>query len=177
MGLFNKSKKEVKMGEIPSLPDLPKLPDFPMLEEEDSRLHKLPSFPDNSLGTKFSQNTIKDAIAGEEEGEYGNANEFADEDAIRMMQKPLRKPLTEEMGMRSSMRTGAEPVFIRIDKFEDALKIFSETKRKLSEIERLLDEAKRLKEKEEGELQTWENEIKSMKGQIEKVDRDIFSKI
>ncbi len=176
MGLFNKGKKEVKVGGVPSLPELPKLPDFPTLEEEDNRMHKLPSFPYTSLGTKFSQSTIKDAVAGGREG-YGDADEFADADKMRMMQEPLRRPTTEEMGMRPMMKTGAEPVFVRLDKFEDALKIFSEIKRKLSEINRLLEETKRLKEKEEGELQAWENEIRSMKEQIERVDKDIFSKI
>ncbi len=177
MGLFNKNKKEVKMGKIPSLPDLPKLPDFPIMEEEENRIPKLPRFPDNYLGTQFSQNTIKDAVAGEEEEQSG-ANEFADEDEMRMMQEPLRKPVTEEIGTRSLMRMEkTEPIFIRIDQFEDALRIFRETKRKLLEIERLLEEEKKLKEKEANELDEWETEIRSMKDQIEKVDKNIFSKI
>jgi hypothetical protein len=45
------------------------------------------------------------------------------------------------------------------------------------EIDRILEDVRKIKEKEENELKTWENEIRYMKGQIEKVDKDIFSKI
>lgn len=183
MGLFNKKKKEKKRVEIESLPDLPRLPEFPKLDDEEPiKLHQLPSFPSNSFGTKFSQDTIKEAVAGKKEGFEADADEFLDEDEIRMMQEPLKKPLTEEVGDRISerferKRSVAEPVFIRIDRFEEALKVFGQTKRKISEIERILEDIKRIKEKEDKELQSWENEVRSMRGQIEKIDRDIFSKI
>ncbi len=176
MSLFNK-KKSVKK-EVSSLPPLPKLPELSELPDEPNQIHKLPSFPSNSLGTKFSNDTIKDAVAGEKEnGSF--ANDFLDKDEIRMMQGPARKPLIKEI---KETRFGqgkniAEPIFIRIDRFEEALKIFNETKKKMSHIERILEDVKEIKEKEESELKTWENEVRSMKEQIEKVDRDIFSKI
>jgi hypothetical protein len=165
------------------LPDLPRLPEFPKLDDEESRkLHQLPSFPSNSFGTKFSQDTIKEAVTGKKEGFEADADEFGDEDEIRMMREPLKKPLTEEIGDEISERfererNVAEPVFIRVDRFEEALKVFGQTKRKISEIERILGDIKKLKEKEDKELQSWENEVRPMRGQIEKIDRDIFSKI
>ncbi|MBU2458771.1 MAG: hypothetical protein KKB29_00180, partial [Nanoarchaeota archaeon] len=174
-----------------SLTELPRLPDF---SEDDNfgPIHKLPSMPNSSLGTKFSQDTIKEAVAGEKEDrEFPDADDFDDEsenfdedsDEMRMMQEPLRKPLTKELWKNSgsggfdSGRNVGEPVFIRIDNFEEALKIFNNTKKKISDIEHTLSEIKKLKEREEGELKSWENEIRSMKDQIEKADRDIFSKI
>jgi len=84
------------------------------------------------------------------------------------------------VGQRGSIKRGvieAEPIFIRIDKFEDAMRIFNDTKRQLSEIESILEHIKRVKEDEEKEIRGWENNLKNMKSQIEKVDRDIFSKI
>ena len=203
MGLFSKKKKEVGVGGIPTFPELPKLPTFPVMGGGDNRAYKLPSFPNSSLGTNFSQNTIKNAVAGVEE-EYDSLDEFAtgdenesqmmqepvkrqskemdeftmeDENESQMMQEPVKKFVTQEMGMRSIMKTGVEPVFVRIDKFEEALKTFRETKRRLSDIERVLEEIKKLKDKEDGELRAWENEMRSMKDKIEKVDKDIFSKI
>jgi hypothetical protein len=186
MGLFNKKKgvkkdKGVKK-ETSSLPPLPKLPELPTLDDEKN---KLPSFPSDSLGKRFSTDKIKDTVAGGKEGEF-LADDFLDEDERRMMQEPSRKPLTEEIGEKTSLRQRrpeferrsiTEPIFIRIDRFEEALRIFNETKKKISEIERILTDIKRIKEKEENELKTWENEISSMKEQIEKVDKDIFSKI
>jgi hypothetical protein len=187
MGLFKKKKgvkKETSL--LPDLPKLPELPELPRTDEEEKQIHKLPSFPPNSLGTKFSRNTIKEAVAGEKEGEL-SADDFLDEDEKRMMQEPARKPLTEEIGEEIPPRLkklGAEreksitePIFIRIDRFEEALKIFNETKKKISEIDRILEDVRKIKEKEDNELKIWENEIRYMKEQIEKVDKDIFSKI
>jgi flagellar motility protein MotE (MotC chaperone) len=181
MGLFNK-KKEVKK-EAFLLPELPKFPELPKLDYEEG-IHRVPRFPSDSPGTEFSSDTIKEAGGKEDELP---ANEFPDEDEMRMMQEPLRKPLTEEIGEEGTSRLKrmdfgkerniTEPVFIRIDWFEEALKIFNETKKKISEIERVLEDIKKVKEKEENELKTWENEIRTMKEQIEKVDKDIFSKI
>ena len=99
------------------------------------------------------------------------------------MQEPLRKPFAEEKEerftqQRQFQKKNAEgPVFVRIDKFEDALKVFNDTRKKLTEMEKVLEEIRRIKEKEENELQSWENEINLIKGQIEKIDQDIFSKI
>ena len=57
------------------------------------------------------------------------------------------------------------------------MRIFNDTKRQLSEIESILGHVKKVKEDEEKEIREWENNLKNMKFQIEKVDRDIFSKI
>lgn len=184
MGLFTKKKKEVKKEVTPSLPNLPKLPDFPRLEDggfdDSERVSQLPSFPSNSFGSKFSQNSIKEAVKGGEEDYEGDADEF-DEDEKRMMQEPLTKPRTKEIGERNFKNDfssrAAEPVFIRLDKFEEALRIFNKTKRKVEDIERTLEDIKRIKEKEEKEFQMWESEVRAMKDQIERINQDIFSKI
>ena len=190
MGLFNK-KKGVKKVEkedssLPNLPKLPELPELPRQDDEERQIHKLPNFPSNSLGTKFSRNTIKEAVAGEEEDGLF-ADDFSDKDRMRMMQEPARKPLTKEIGeerrpglkkLESEIEEGiTEPIFIRIDRFEEALKIFNEMKSKVSEIDRVLEDIRKVKEKEDNELKIWENEIRLMKDQIEKVNKDLFSKI
>jgi len=183
MGLFgNKKKEEEKRVELPQLPPLPKLPDFPGLDDEPEGLSQLPVFPSSPIGTKFSQNTIKRAISGEKERISMDANDFEeDEDEMRTMQEPLKRPMAEEMGSfpfpKSTRISGKEPVFIRVDKFQDALKVFNETKKKIAEMESMIEEIDKIKEKEEKELRAWENEVKLMKSQIEKVDQDIFSKI
>jgi len=188
MGIFKRNKKEMNKGAnpVPSLPELPKLPDLPEMGDENERnknIHKLPSYPSGSLGTKFSQNTIKEAVAGRK-------NEFPEDDEMEdpptNEEAQIKKPITEEIGWESPLKisrkrgfenAGPEPVFIRIDRFEEALKIFNDTKKKFHEIERALEEIKSVREKEEKELNSWENKVKTIKGQIEKVDRDVFSKI
>jgi len=181
MGLFGKNKEEKRS--IPELPPLPKLPDFP--EIEDDQIHGLPSFPTNNLGMKFSQNTIKEAVSGEKEDSKDDEEDFMGYSDERMMPGLLKKPMTEEFdnkrlptgfsGSISQMSSG--PVFIQIDKFEAAMEVFKKTKKKIAEIEATLEEIKKVKEKEDEELRLWESEVKTMKDQIEKVDRDVFSKI
>ena len=48
---------------------------------------------------------------------------------------------------------------------------------KIIKIEKTLKNIKEVKENEERELASWENEIEMIKKQIEKVDKNIFSKI
>ncbi len=190
MGWFSKKeKKEDKREFGQELPRLPMLPELPKLKGDDSKLFlpKLPSFPTSSIGNKFSQGIIKEAITGKKEGEeVFEADEFAD-DEMQMMQKPLKTPLTKEISGRgrvpkefeeaAKIVKKNEPVFIRIDKFEESLHIFERTKKKIQEIEKMLHDIKKVKEEEEKELSAWEEEMQAIKTQIEKVDQDIFSKV
>ena len=180
-----KEEKRVPVKPNMSLPDLPKLPELPVIgneQEFSKQLHQLPSFPSNPLGEKFSQSTIKEAITGGKEDSGGsNANELAEiEDEMQEMQGP-HTPLTEEIpgGFRDAARLVRknEPVFIRIDKFEESLHIFEKTKEQIDEIEKMLSHIKKIKEDEEHELESWEKEIQSIKRQIQRVDSDIFSKV
>lgn len=182
MGWFNKNEDT----EIPELPELPKLPELPSSYSRTKELlPQLPSIPSNELGNRFSQNMIKEAVAGEREEE-----EEVDEEESQMIPSPLRRPLTRELTsekrvrkeipedfQEASKRIKEEPIFIRIDKFEESLKIFEKTKDRIIEIEKMLNDIRRIKEEEEKELEIWEQEIQNLKNQIERVDEDIFSKI
>ncbi len=97
-------------------------------------------------------------------------------------EKPFNHEYEDKMRhAKSRVRSGAsardEPVFIRIDKFEESLKVFEKTREQIKEIEELVRHVKDLKSKEEEELIKWEEEIQTIKEQIGKVDRDIFSKV
>ena len=180
MGWFSKKEKKNEPKEIPLLPELPKLPDFPQIKDEEinepfKSIHQLPSLPTNSFGEKFSQNAIKEAITGKKEGEeVFEADEFMPKEETRRMQKPLKK---SKKFLETRKVKKIEPIFIRIDKFEEGLKIFEKTKEKILDIENMLKDIKKIKEEEERELELWENEMQIIKNRIEKVDRDIFSQI
>jgi len=201
MGLFKK-KEEKKASQyskedsqVPQLPELPKLPEFPGMNENDNSeitqndfsLPQLPAYPNSSLGDKFSQNTIKEAVSGGKEVEEGNAEDFElddeDEEKYPMMQPPSPKSMSKKNAIQNyaprqyTTSKNPEPVFIRLDKFEESLDIFENAKEQISDIEHLLKEIKDLKQKEDEELNSWENQIQEIKKQIEKVDQDIFSKI
>lgn len=189
MGWFNKKENliEEDLPSLPELPRLPKLPEFPETDEAESKKPvQLPRFPNNSLGKKFSQETIKEAVTGKKEGEWGGqADDFVERK--RMMQKPQKNREIEERfeiekepektpKFESSI-TKQEPIFIRVDKFEDSKKIFEQAKEKISDIEKTLREIKELREDEEKELNSWEKEMISVKENISKIDKELFSKI
>jgi len=202
MGLFGKKEEKRELPKLPpELPKLPRLPALPNFDEntphEIKEVHQLPSLPNNSFGNKFSQNVIKDAVSGEKEDEeVFDADEFGNQDSEESprMQKPLQRriepprrnsrtkeleegevpPEFEEAAIRVRK---AEPIFVRIDKFEDALHLFEKASAKISEMEKMLRDISRIKEEEEKELEAWEREIQSIKQEIEKIDKEIFSKV
>ncbi len=179
MGWFE--KKEKKKEGI-SLPELPKLPELPSMGgrlnlENQHALPQLPSYPTSSFGEKFSQNAIKDAVSGEE---VDDEEDFDADESMHNEILKMPKPLTREEPIVHKTMMGSprnEPVFIRLDKFEEGLRIFEEAKHKIMELEKMLKNVKKVKEEEEKELQGWETEIQKLKSQFEKIDRDIFSKI
>jgi len=198
---FDKKEKKGQEFETARLPELPKLPELPRIGEDADdysldTIHQLPRFPNSPIGEKFSRKSIKDAITGEKEDtEAFEADEPVDDEELQEMQEPLKKSLTREIfspaqkwkkynkkipeefeGVRRTVKD-AEPVFIRLDKFEDSMKIFAKAKQQIYEIEKDLKDIKTLKEQEERELSSWENEISNIKEKIEKVNQDIFSKI
>ena len=194
MGLFKrKRKKEIGQDNVPSLPELPELPEYSRLETKKIQsVSRLPQAPPNSPEEKFSQNKIDETVSGEEgDKEAWKADDFAREQEMQTMQKPLKEPITkqylenaeEEKEIPEEFRQVAkgvkriEPLFIRIDKFEDSLKNFNKIKTKVLEIDKLLKEVKEVKEKEEGELTSWEEKIQIIKKQIEKIDKNLFSKV
>lgn len=198
MGLFGKKeKKEFVMPEMPRLPELPKLPapsaplTYPPISEEEEMtpsIHQLPSFPTTEFGSRMSQDTIKNAVSGKE-----NFPKFPEPEFTISTEPMEREPEIERriiprddieipsqpapISIGTKKVVSDEPIFIRIDKFEESMKIFEKIKIKISEIEHLLTETKEVKDKENQELNKWQEEIQKIKLQIEKVDQDIFSKI
>ncbi len=188
MGWFNKEQ-----GDIPELPELPKFPELPSESYKKNNyegLPQLPTIPSSKLGERFSQNLIKEAVTGEKEDNV--EEEFEEEEKPLITPPRLNKPLTQEIPVNLSLpirretrerfreppkRIKEEPIFIRIDKFEESLKIFETTKNRISEVEKMLRDIKRIKEAEEKELIVWEEELQNLKNQIERVNEDIFSKI
>ena len=188
MSWFGK-KEEKKQGFAAPLPELPRLPELPSLDsfsfshESRPAIPNLPSYPNSSFGKKFSQNAIKDAISGEKEE---REEEDFDSDELLEMERSkslpnLVKPSAisqEDYRPRMQMRGGMkEPVFIRIDKFEEALNMLDDAKSKVAEMEQMLAHIKKIKEEEDRELKEWEMEIQKMKSDFEKMNSELFSRI
>jgi hypothetical protein len=182
MGLFKKKevKKEVAKLEIPKLPDIPALPEIPNIsandEMPDETIYHLPSFPNSFLGDRFSQYNIKEAVTGEKEEEE-QADDFAEE--MQMMQKPLVKTESKTIQPARAFEKPkeTEPLFIRIDKFEEGSRNFENVKKQISDIEKMFDSLKKVKEDEEKEMSVFEDELRQIKEKIENIDNNIFSRV
>lgn len=192
MGLFGKNKKEEE-GEIPSLPELPTtdrdlvlpskadLPEVPAgLPEIETQ--ELPSIP-NIEPIKTPQEIIKTAVSAPK---MQKSRFDIKETGPLPPLKPLKQPdlpRTLEITPEGPKTFGrqiikkAEPIYIRLDKFETTVETFEEIKNKIEEIEELLQKTKEIKQKEEQELIEWEREIQMIKVRIESIDRNIFNKL
>lgn len=80
-----------------------------------------------------------------------------------------------ETSPRTSVKN-AEPIYVRLDKFETSLQAIGEIKRKIAEVEGILKKTKEIKQKEEQELEAWEKEVHIIKSRIDAIDKDIFNK-
>jgi len=184
MGWFNKKEEKEK---VRSLPDLPSFSNIPSFKNEYSRdISQLPSFPNNPLAEKFSQNTIKDAVTGKKEVKGEEEVDGFDENQMMPnspsfahvpdFPSPARGISVVQRRPMANMRR-EEPIFIRLDKFEESLNNFEEIKKQVNEIEKILEDTRMLKDKEIAEIESWEKEIKDVKTKIEKIDKELFSKI
>ena len=201
MRWFN--KKQTKERGTHHLPKIPKISELPHLPDDDltneNRFPVLPDISNNDYAEdKFSQNTIKEAVSGgKEEEEFGDFLDEAEKETPTLPTLPkveeignnppvslqensseedhdyeeqLSAPIKEEKKVK-------EPIFIRIDKFEESLENFRKIKAQVTRIKKMLDNTKEIKQQEQKELESWEEKLKSVKKSIEKIDREIFSKI
>lgn len=192
--------KKERSDDALKLPEPPRLPELPRLDDSDfsmkDPLPQLPSYPQSSFGDKFSKNAIKDAVSGGEEDEEVDADDSMPD--MRMMPKPPKfsmetkfnpnfqdrkiKPFMERRNIpiedyESPRTREMEPVFVRLDKFNESLKIFQEAQSRISEIESVLSDIKRKRSEEDRQLGEWEKEMQNLKNQFEKISKNVFSKV
>ena len=194
MGLF--SKKE----EVPEIPVAPALPELPKPEENSSKrdLPELPSFPNGSRNENINQEMVKSAVAdmpspGEDEVHVEIPEGLHVTEEQEGIPKSPPKPSVEETIPEPPKRTleiseprinnqkpktrEAEPIYVRIDKFQSAQKNFEDIKEKVKEIESVLSKIKGVKSKEEEELAEWTSDIEKIKSRLSEVDSGIFNQI
>ncbi len=70
-----------------------------------------------------------------------------------------------------------EPIFVRIDKFQESQKHFEEIKKTTREIEMVLKKIKDTKDKEERELNAWSEDLERIKSRLSDIDANIFNKL
>jgi len=162
-------KKDEKKPELPSLPGenhLPQLPQYPELNEK-SEFPALPQMKKDqgNLGIGVIKSTIMPKVKKiDNPSDYQPS--FKSEEKIDMDNLEL-----------STNDERSEPIFVKIDKFHEALENFNKIKEKVLEIENELKKINEIKEQEEEELKEWENEIQSIKARMNVIDNSLFNRI
>lgn len=169
MGFFKKEVKESNSKiNLPDLPELPELPPLPDLEDKDN--FSIPPVPNSNMQEK------------------SNMPEMTEEQAIKTnvlsktQDMPNKERRTIEISespdfMPRQAYISKEPVYVKLDKFKEALKNFEAIKTKIREIEGSLKKVKEVKEREEQEMKEWEQELQLIKSRVDTIDHLLFSRL
>ncbi|MCX6748266.1 MAG: hypothetical protein NT076_01555 [Candidatus Pacearchaeota archaeon] len=160
MSFFSRKKSA---EELPELPELPKLPEFPAVSKAKTELPPLPSFPEEQ--EEITNRVVKYALTQEIE-----PDEL--ESQISEVKVPSIKQFTRE-----PRETSLEPIFVRIDRYQESKENLQEVKRKILEIESLLRDIKDIKSREDSQLQEWDSDIQEAKAKLDKIDKIMFQKM
>lgn len=164
------------------LPDLPGDDELPKLSEIDNRVfndgplpelkvQSLPSFPFLEEDNVNKKQLIK------QESDIQKSNFEIPQSKYQMGPEPkLDLVYSKPNHLKPSVKS-AEPIYIRLDKFQTTQVVIEEIKEKIWDIEKTLAKIKEIKEREEKELEEWEREIKIMKSRIDNIDNSIFNRL
>lgn len=165
MGLFKKDKdlKELRFPEAPMF--------FPDLPSEAVNEEHIPSFPGLqpiSMNSMSSMNPISlmNNLPPLSPLQTTNAPNITPQLSITT-RKEMMAPQTEMAKLR-------EPVFIKIDKYREAMANFEFVKKRLQETSSLLDQIKDTRKREEEELNEWTKEMEIIKTKIDSIDKKVF---
>ena len=195
------SKKE----EVPKIPPAPEVDTFlKNYPEGKSELPELPSFPADKKHENLNAEMVKSAVSEFPTPEDNEVNveipkDFNSEgsgmgegllppkpslNAVPEPPKPVApkpvvsaKPKLHEPVSSPKLPHHVEPIFVRIDKFQQAQKSFENIKEKVHDIEALLRKIKDVKVKEDQELSNWSNEVEALKLKLSEIDNDIFDQL
>ena len=100
--------------------------------------------------------------------------------SMPMQSEPMRmqpRSFTIDIGSSRGISKLKEPIFVKIDKFRDALSNLELIKKKLQESSELLEKIKEIRGSEEEELEKWSQEINVIKEKVSQIDKKLFSEI
>src|SRR3989344_4147046 len=173
--------QETKLEEFPELPPLPESPELPPLpglsefrqeyKAKDEQALKiqpaiLPQFPQIKNERTITKPSLP-PLTRETEPEIIQMNfprrtrEIGEKIRTREVIPTKTREIRETREITPEIKT--EPVFVRIDKYQQALKKFQEIKSRLLEIENILRNIKETRDREETQLEQWETEIQEAK--------------
>ncbi|MCD4666857.1 hypothetical protein K8R47_03540 [archaeon] len=182
--MFGKSKKKPKIPEIktevPKLDEKFQLPQFPKPESQPS-IDLEPEFPSYSpvLNEKEPKEMIK------------NPEEIFKPKTLTNMPKIISQPKIKPTFEKEELELDSEPMeefhepiaqvskedknlFIKIDKYEHAMKMVDKVRDDIKEAEDIFDKLIELRKEEDKELESWSDDLKRIKGKMMTIDQTFF---
>lgn len=192
MGLFNKKKgkKEEDFDDSVDfsksnleklMPDLPELPNntqnkgsnFPSYDSEiNSIKRQVEGVPKEMDDIPIRKPKMK---AQNELGIPNNTGFKPNMPQLQLMPTNQIRPVAvvQQPRVMGGM-VGAKPIFIKIDKYRDALNNLENIKELCRNADNLLGEINRLREEENAELEKWRSDIGKIKDKLLSVDKKLF---
>jgi hypothetical protein len=87
------------------------------------------------------------------------------------------RTFTMEMPASREISRLKEPIFVKVEKFRDALSNLEIIKKKLQESSNLLDKIKAIRSEEEEELEKWNQEVNIIKDKVALIDKKLFTDV
>jgi hypothetical protein len=84
---------------------------------------------------------------------------------------------SEDLIKHSANAKEIEPIFVRIDKFQNSQRQFEDIKKDVNDIEKTLRKVKEAKVKEDTEISNWTNDLEKIKARLSEIDSDIFDQV
>ena len=151
------------------------------LKKESKELNDLPSMTQNS--NKWNIQAVKEAVSSSQNNNIPT-QDFSDEVSSGNREvigsgvprtRPINYPLPPASSQQNNNRR--EPLFVRIDKFESALRDFEDISIKIKRVEELITEIKELRDREDREFSEWEKDLQVVKSRLDSIDRTLFSQL
>lgn len=173
MAWFKKKEK------IPQLPSAPTLPEIPVLNAPEETIPVPPSQDQEIIKSTMVSSEKKEVISEPKSMEFMQEGSMIP--SIEEYQVPqettTRVKTTTTKAFLPPPRASKEPVFIKIDKYESAMKDLDDIKKGLRDIEATLEKVRDAKLREDLEISGWSQEIANIKAKINSIDSRIFNQI
>lgn len=159
---WNKKEDEKPLPDLPSTTPLQtgfSLPNQPLALASTT----VPSFPETPA--------IKHAV--EDEFETISIKPITE---TRVREMPETR-ITSPSSIPTTVKTKAEEVFVKLDKFQSARKALNSAQDQVQDIASMLKRIRETKLREEQELMSWEKEVIAAKTKIEEINKALFDKL
>ena len=154
MALFGLGKKEERRSMRSEMDRLPTLPEFPSAEEHED-IPELPHYEPSI--SELKREVEKPALD------------------IPVREKRVIPIVSAQVSRPSYLSTGEEkPLFIKVDRYKEALRAIDSLKAKITEAENVLRTLEDIREDESRKLESWKSEIQSLKDKLLTIDQSLF---